>query len=297
MSMKLSFKQRFWKVSKWLALVFLMMFVFRMLYGYFATGTDIQSDYSNDFFGHVDNLRKNYASEKVYKLDAVNKMSAQPMTNSQKYEKTANIKSKSSRFDEDDKSLKSITKQFDGIIQYERSTGNKGNRELHLMIGISPDLFDSFYNRVQRIGEIRSTDVKKIDMTTEYRQLNAKKESLEKTLASLNELKSRGGVIADYIALHDKILEIEQELQNLGVELGNFDSENEFCTIKFSLYEGASEHKVSMIHRVKVSLEWTIQYFAILMFALVCMSIGIFIILLVIDKLKILKSIQQTMNE
>lgn len=297
MTTKISFRQRFRNLSKRLIVLFLIMFVFRMLYGYFANEKEIQRDYSGDFFGSVENLRKNYASEIKYSAKAVPNTVPQAMINSQKYEKTANIKSKSSQFDEDNNSIKSLTRQFEGIIQYEQSTGNKGNRELHLMIGISPELFDSFYLRVQRIGVIRATDVRKVDMTTEYRQLNAKKASLEKTLASLNELKSRGGAIADYISLHDKILEIEQSLQNLGVELGNFDSENEFCTIKFSLYEGASEHKVSFIHRVKVSLEWTIQYFAILMFALVCLSVGVFVLLLIIDKLKIMKSIQQTLNE
>src|SRR4029077_2293845 len=97
----------------------------------------------------------------------------------------------------------------------------------------------------------------------EYRQLNAKKASLEKTLASLEELKSKGGQIADYISLHDKILEIETNLQELGVELGNFNSENEFCTVRFSLYEGATERKISLLKRSKTALEWTIKYYGV----------------------------------
>nr|GFD12335.1 hypothetical protein [Tanacetum cinerariifolium] len=101
-------------------------------------------------------------------------------------------------------------------------------------------------------------EITKVDKTNEYRQLNAKKVSIEKTLASLNELKSKGGQISDFVSLNDKILEIEEKLQELGVELGNFDAENEFCTVKFSLYEGATEKSISFIHRLKVALEWTI---------------------------------------
>jgi uncharacterized protein YfcZ (UPF0381/DUF406 family) len=101
---------------------------------------------------------------------------------------------------------------------------------------------------------IRSTEITKIDKTNEYRQLNAKKASLEKTLASLQELKSKTGVIDDFISLNYKILEIETQMQELGVELGNFDAENEFCTIKFSLYEGAAAKSLNFIERFKIAL-------------------------------------------
>ena len=40
------------------------------------------------------------------------------------------------------------------------------------------------------------------------------------------------------MGLENRILEIEQQLQGLGVSLGNFDDENEFCTVHFSLLEG-----------------------------------------------------------
>lgn len=61
--------------------------------------------------------------------------------------------------------------------------------------------------------------ITKVDKTNEYRQLNAKKASLEKTLASLNDLKNKGGAISDFVSLHEKILEIETQIQELGVDL------------------------------------------------------------------------------
>ncbi len=79
-------------------------------------------------------------------------------------------------------------------------------------------------------------------------------------------------------------------MQELGVELGNFDTENEFCTIRFSLYEGATEKKIGIITRIKVALEWTVKYYAILIFALLGMIAAIFILLLLIDKLKIINN-------
>lgn len=57
----------------------------------------------------------------------------------------------------------------------------------------------------------------------------------------MNDLKAKGGQIADYVALNDRILEVEEKAQELGVELGNFDAENQLCTVKLSMYEGATE--------------------------------------------------------
>ncbi|WP_315816340.1 hypothetical protein [Paraflavitalea speifideaquila] len=114
---------------------------------------------------------------------------------------------------------------------------------------------------------------------------------MEKTLFSLNELKAKGGVISDYVALHDKILEIETQLQALGVELGNFDTENEFCTVRFSLYEGATEKGIGFLQRLKVALEWTIQFYTILVIGLLGAGIGVLILLIIVEKLNLLKTL------
>lgn len=290
--MTTNFKSKYKQYLKIGIGLFLMLFVFRLIYGYLETNSNNSLDNSGDFFSSIENLRKNYASEKMSKSDALHSQNlSNNFASNQKYEKTASIKSKTSSFDEDKTKLEKTTKDFKAVVQYEKNEGKKGNREIHLLIGVNPILFDSFYIDIQKIGALKATEITKIDKTNEYRQLNAKKISLEKTLTSLNELKSRGGAISDYVALHDKILEIEKQMQELGVELGNFDSENEFCSIRFSLYEGASEKQISLLHRLKVSFEWTIQYYLMMIFGVLCLSAFIFIALLIIDKWNILRSI------
>lgn len=295
--MKKTFRQRLWKSGKWFGILFFLMLLFRLIYGYIITDMTSGNDYSSNFFSSVENLRKNYASDNnkvMMKPDVAQQAS---IASAQKYEKTATVKSKTTQFEKDVDSIKKMTALFAGVIQYEQNTGNKGSRQIHWLIGINPEKFDSFYMKIQGIGQVRSMEITKIDKTNEFRQLNAKKASLEKTLASLNELKSRGGAIGDYVTLHDKILEIETQLQELGVELGNFDTENEFCTVRFSMYEGAPEKKISFIQRLKVALEWTIKYYAILIFTLLGLVATLFILLLVIDKLKVIKMVTNKLNE
>jgi len=293
--MNINFKTRFWKTSKWFVGIFILLFAFRLFYGYVVTDNNNGNDYSGNFFSSIDNLRKNYASEKFAMKGDVQVSSN--IASNQKFEKTASIKTKTSEFEKDEQTLKVKVKKYNSVIQYEQNLGQKGNRQIHLLIGVNPTLFDSLYIDLQKIGVIKATEITKVDKTNEYRQLNAKKTSIEKTLQNLNDLKSKGGQIADFVALNDKILEIEAKAQELGVELGNFDTENEFCTVKLSMYEGATEKNVSFIHRVKVALEWTIKYFAIFVFSLLGLSLTIFLLLIILDKLNVIKTITNKLNE
>lgn len=293
--MTTNFKTRFWKTSKWFVGLFIILFAFRLLYGYVATDNNNSNDYSDNFFSSIDNLRKNYASEKIAMKGDVQVSSN--IASNQKFEKTASIKTKTSEFEKDEKLLKAKAKSYNAVIQYEQNLGQKGNRQIHLLIGVNPIMFDSIYIDLQKIGVIKATEITKVDKTNEYRQLNAKKISIEKTLQSLNDLKTKGGQIADFVALNDKILEIEAKAQELGVELGNFDAENEFCTVKLSMYEGATEKNISFIHRIKVALEWTIKYFAIIAITTLVLVLTIFVLLLIVDKLKIINSIKNKLNE
>lgn len=278
-------RHRAWILTRWFIGIFIGLFVFRLIYGY-TLPENVEIGYDADFFSGIE-LRKNYASEKGkgWKTGAADGGFQAPAGDS-KYEKTATTRSRSNAYEHDQSRLQEKIKGYDGVIQYEHRAGNPGDRQLHLLIGVDPERFDSFYVAVQSIGRIRSTEITKVDKTNEYRQLNAKRVSLEKTLASLNELRTQSGKIDEYISLHEKIRGIESELQGLGVELGNFDTENEFCSVRFSLYEGATEHKIGLAQRLKAALEWTLEFFAISIVCIVGVTLASLIIVLLIDRLR-----------
>ena len=294
--MPINSRKRIVRNSLWFAGLFVALFVFRLLYGYYGTTANgIGYDNGDNFFSSLSNLRKNYASEK--NANNIGSPQSVDQTSTQKYEKTATVSSKTAHFGEDESLIRKTTDSFAGSIQFEQSLGKKGNQELYLSIGVKPSSFDSFYRAVQSIGELRSTAITKIDKTNEYRQLNAKKASLEKTLGSLNELKNKGGAISDFVHLHDKILEVETQLQELGVDLGNYNTENEFCTLRFSLFEGTVVKGVSLFQRVKIALEWTMKYYAISLLALAGVLVCSFLLLLIADRLKILSAVVARLKE
>lgn len=267
------------RIFTWLVLVFLAMFLLRLLYGYTQSRSSDSTGQSESFLSQVQ--QKNYASEKK-----IMKGEAAPIVSGQKYEKVAYVQSRSTSFTEDEKQLHGTIRQFGAVIQYQQESGNKGNRDLRLMIGVAPEKFDSCYYAIQKIGTIKSTSITKVDKTNEYRKLNASKVSLEKNLASLNALTSQQGKIDERILLHEKIAEVERQLQELGVELGNFDEENEFCTIQFSMYEGAAERGIPFYSRVKTALEWTVRYYVLLMAGICLAALGAWLLLKVLTMVK-----------
>ena len=273
------------KTIFWLAALFVFLFVARLIYGYYYPGTARNNGVtllgSDDFSVS----RKNYASEKIKGESAPQQQQQPSFSQSQKYEKVATLRSKSSQFEADDARLKAMVKGFGAVIQYEQNTGNTGQRSLNLLIGVKPERFDSFYIEIQKIGQILSKSITKTDKTNEYLQLNAKRISLEKTRNALLELKSRGGQIDEYIGLENRILEIEGQLQDLGVQIGDYDEENEFCTVRFSMYEGESS-EISLAQRLKVAFEWTVKYYALMMLGLIFGLVAALVLQTILEKVR-----------
>lgn len=279
-------KKRFRKLISYLIIIFIILFIFRLIYGY--TKTNDYTDNRIQFFESISNSKKNYAT-KTYKVQS-STISHSARKFDQKYEKIAEIKTKSSNFEKEEKSSRKAIEGVNALIQFEQKSGNKGYRKLNLVIGVPPENFDILYHELIKIGRIEAKQITKKDKTNEYKELNAKKQSLEKIRSSLINLKSKGGKIEEYMALENRILEIEQQLQGLGVSLGDFDDENEFCTVQFSLVEG-KEIQIGLMQRVKVALEWSVMMYLKIMTTLFFLSLFAYLLLLGIEKIRIFERI------
>lgn len=233
------------------------MFVLRFIYGY-AKYSDSSYTVFSDNDAVMESVR-NYASDKI-KVTKEGLPQGSPASIDQKYEKIANVNSVSSKFEQDEKKVRDSIKNYNAVIQLEQKNGNPGKRELNLIIGVQPDKFETLYDEILKIGNITFRKITKTDKTNDFLKLNASQTSLEKMRSSLLELKNKNGNIDEFIKLQNRILEVEKELQTLGVQLGSYDNLNEFCTVKFTLKESGKKD-ISFIQRIVVSLGWTIKYY------------------------------------
>ena len=192
--------------------------------------------------------------------------SASPQAVDQKYEQVSNIGTSTEEFDDDEATVRAKIKAYDALIQFEQRSGLEGYRRLQLGIGIAPADFDALVGDMKDIGKLTRLQIDKTDKTNEYLDLQAKKVSLEKSRDSLADLKSRQGDINEMINLETRILDLEQQIQSLGVNLGDFDAENEFSTVKLNLAE-VRKRVVSgpgIGARIFSALLWTLQYYTLL---------------------------------
>jgi uncharacterized protein YfcZ (UPF0381/DUF406 family) len=211
--------------------------------------------------------RKNYASQKqtggvIAPGDA------------QKYEKVATIGESTSNFDADRAKVDTLISSSGGLTQYEQQQGLSGHRTLQLGIGVPPAKFDSFVEEARKIAKVTYLAIVKTDKTNEYRQLRAKRETLEKALKALTDMAGAGGSVDERLKVQARLTEIEEKIQDLGVSLGDFNAENEFCTVKLTLAEIAPSLIPSMAARALRAFFWALEQFIFLATGLLVLAVA-----------------------
>lgn len=283
-------KQKIRKGLLYLILGFVIMFLGRLTYGYLAPSEQaaLNADYAlsraaiTAIGGRADGFSKaNYASAK---LKVQRGDSKEAISVDQKYEKVASVVSKSNAFEEDERAVRELTNKYSALIQFEKSSGLAGSRRVELAIGVPPNRFDPMVDELRKIGELSSIRIDKTDKTNEFKELKAKRASLEKTRDALTSLKGKGGRIEEFTNLENRILEIEEQIQSTGVSLGDYDQENEF-----SLEEkGAAIPGISFRHRAVVALAWTVNYYTFLLAFLVFGALLTLLVVVILQRLNLI---------
>jgi uncharacterized protein YfcZ (UPF0381/DUF406 family) len=258
-------------------LSFAALFGLRLGYGYLYPGGSSGSAVTFWDDGIVSIARKNYASEKKGNVVAL-----QSESFSQKYEKIATMSQNTRVFDEDKAKINTLIEEKKGQVQLERADGLDGSRILYLGIGVPPDAFDSFIEAMRKVGRSSSITIVKNDKTNDYLQLRASRATLEKARAALEELRATGGSVADRVEVQTRLTDIEEKIQAMGVSLGEFDSQNEFVTVRVILNELQAARGISLTHRLYVAFSWTVQAYAVLAAGLALASAAFWALFLLI---------------
>lgn len=267
----------FWFLAGFLALV-----LFRLGYGYVAYPNgqvlyETSGIYRQLEGGTFSFEQKNYAGQKQ-------SLTPGAVSVDQRYEKIAALGLASHDFETDERRARGVAEAAGALIQYEQAFGLNGNRRLQLGLGVPPESFDTVIAALRDIGRLLSFQVDKLDKTNEYRALLAQRDSLEKSRDSLLGLKQREAALDDLIELETSILGLERQIQDLGVAVGEFDSEFEFVTVKLSLSEvaGPQIRNDGFLARLKTALEWAVLRYLMLNVALLCLvgtiALGVFVV-------------------
>ncbi len=248
--------------------------------GKLATGDEAASPHGNAWqsegYATFSMARKNYASEK----QAGGHIAA---ADTQKYEKVATIGHSTSSFDADRAKTDSLIASSGGLTQYEQLQGLNGHRVLQLGIGVPPSQFDSFVEEARKIAKVTYLAIVKTDKTNDYKQLRAKRETLEKTRKALSDMAGSGGSVEERLSVLARLTDVEEKLQDLGVSLGDFNSENEFCTVKLTLAESGTPLRPSFLSRAFHAFAWALEYLVFLGIALLLLALAAWLASLAVE--------------
>ena len=225
-----------------------------------------------------DTGRKNYASAKQL-------AGAIAPGDLQKYEKVATVGLSTPHFDADRTRVDALIAASAGITQFENQHGLNGDRILQLGIGVPPAQFDAFIEDARKIARVTELAIIKTDKTNEYRQLRARRETLEKARSAVTEMAASGGSTEERLKVQAQLTEIEEKVQDLGVALGDFNAENEFCTVKLTLTETAPVPRVSAARRALTALTWALRRFLELSAGLLLLTLALWLGTLVVGAL------------
>src|SRR5262245_15069616 len=118
-------KKKMKKLFLYLVAGFVVLFGFRMLYGYWGASDGQVSTYVRGTESEgAEYSKKNYASAQ---LKIEKSAGNQSYSVDQKYEKIASMVSRSQSFDEEEKQVRELTSKYNALIQYEQISGMKGN--------------------------------------------------------------------------------------------------------------------------------------------------------------------------
>ena len=267
-------KARVKRIFILLAGLFFITFVFRLAYEIYFSYNDVIISYYTDYGYSTSNSvylegivsYRNVATEKVSQKD----FAGREVFIDQKYEKTANVSSNTAAFQNDNQRLRQIIENNDAVIQTEYLSGLEGFQRLSMTVGVMPERFDDIVEDIRKIGDIRSFTVNKEDKTAEYMNLIAEQETLMKTRDSYLTIKEMGGGIPDLLIVEEKILEVERDLQRIGVNIGIYAADYSLCTVNFTLNETLKQTiSVRFIFTcVKESLLWTVLAYILFLFVI-----------------------------
>jgi len=243
------------RVFALLVLLFLLLFAGKLVYNLTAVDRDYPSyyfDYGEFFSNRTVN---NFVSNTVNFGEA----STTPDFE-QKYERIASLEVKSLEFDADLEKSQAAIEAHRGLVQMENSGGLEGERRVQLTIGVRPEAFDALREELAQIGRVVRTDIVTRDMTNEYLQLFAEKESLTRRLEHYEALQAQGGSLQDQLALELKLMEADGELQKILVRLGEYSGERALCTVDFTLTEG---RRLNLGREMEDAVVWAAGVFAV----------------------------------
>lgn len=146
-------------------------------------------------------------------------------------------------YDEDYKKLNELTSKYKGYVDssdfyMDRRNDDKIDlRSYHVIIKIPRDTSADFAKDLTKIGKINNISQSSNDLTKDYKDVNLRLETKKKELDKLNQLMEKSENIEETMAISQRILEVESEIDQINSNLRDLDQRVAYNTFTVFLRE------------------------------------------------------------
>lgn len=158
----------------------------------------------------------------------------------QKIIRIADIKAEVTNVSESAERVKEVAKRHDGQVQSSSVYAGSQNRYSGTVtIRVPAERFDDALADIVAIGRVLSSSVTADDVTEEYVDLVAQRDSLSNQLAQYNRLLAKGQNVSEILDVQKEIERVQVQLDRIVGRMKYLDSRTSFSTITVSLSEPA----------------------------------------------------------
>lgn len=146
-------------------------------------------------------------------------------------------------YDDDYKKLNELTSKYKGYIDssdfyMDRRNDDKIDlRSYKVVIKIPRDTSAGFAKDLTKIGKINNISQSSTDLTKDYKDVNLRLETKKKELDKLNQLMEKSKNIEETMAISQRILEVESEIDQIKSNLRELDQRVDYNTFTIFLRE------------------------------------------------------------
>lgn len=126
--------------------------------------------------------------------------------------------------------------KFNGYIEYENQTGTLNNLTQTINCKIPEKRFDEFVNKLSFIqGQITLKEIKRTDITREYKETALKIDSYKALEMRYIELLAKASKVSEMIEIEAKLNEIKSSIQNESNHFNYLNKQLKYSTIEITL--------------------------------------------------------------
>lgn len=140
-------------------------------------------------------------------------------------------------FDESVTLIKKAVDGADGYIEYSSHYAGGRTQSAEYTCRIPSELYGAFLEGVQGAGSVVNTEESTEDATAQYVDMEARLKSLRTQEARLLELMEESGSLEDLIAVQDKLMEVQYQIESYTSQLKVLADRVDYATVHIWLEE------------------------------------------------------------